>query len=207
MVRQPIKVEPRYPNLKLDPASRLNYAKIYTIECNVKVRFIGKIHQNSSAQVVSDYNNLHPQLSSPFGNTTQSSRADTYKDVRSNYGGSSGRTYGVPASGFGGHQESNYGTSGYGGGSGYATGSTSTETYVGSRGSGQGDSYTLPRTSDTTYTVSYNTSTTTSVEPSSAMYPGVPVENADGDDTQQDLPASTHQESYDQYDDIYEEDY
>jgi hypothetical protein len=38
-----IRVIPRTPRDKLDPASRVNYAKIYTVEHNVKVQFIGSI--------------------------------------------------------------------------------------------------------------------------------------------------------------------
>jgi hypothetical protein len=38
-----IKVIPKTPRDKLDPASRVNYAKIYTVEHNVKVQFIGQI--------------------------------------------------------------------------------------------------------------------------------------------------------------------
>src|SRR5271170_917364 len=38
----PIRMEPMSPRDQLNPLSRLNYAKIYTVECNVKVCFIGK---------------------------------------------------------------------------------------------------------------------------------------------------------------------
>lgn len=45
MTKKPIKVEMYNPRDKLDHASRLNYAKVYTIECNVKVHFIGWIRR------------------------------------------------------------------------------------------------------------------------------------------------------------------
>ena len=41
--KKPIKIELSNPNYKLDPASRLNYAKLYTVEHNVKVLFIGRV--------------------------------------------------------------------------------------------------------------------------------------------------------------------
>jgi hypothetical protein len=34
---------------RLDKASRVNYSKIYTIEHNLKVSFIGQIHKDSEA--------------------------------------------------------------------------------------------------------------------------------------------------------------
>lgn len=43
----PICVEPTEPRHRLDVTSRLNYAKVYTVEHNVKVCFIGKIHKDS----------------------------------------------------------------------------------------------------------------------------------------------------------------
>jgi len=62
LTKTPIRVEPRTPRDLLDPASRLNYAKIYTIEYNVKVCFIGKIHEESMKYFVRDYNLAHQPL-------------------------------------------------------------------------------------------------------------------------------------------------
>jgi hypothetical protein len=57
-----IKVTPDNSRHKLDDASRLNYAKTYTVEYNVKVWFIGKISSDSEWQIRSDYNRIHPPL-------------------------------------------------------------------------------------------------------------------------------------------------
>ncbi|KAN0102260.1 hypothetical protein V8E51_012770 [Hyaloscypha variabilis] len=57
-----IKVTPDNPRHKLDDASRLNYAKTYTVECNVKVWFIGRVSSESEWQVRTDYNRVHPPL-------------------------------------------------------------------------------------------------------------------------------------------------
>ncbi|KAH8745335.1 hypothetical protein F5882DRAFT_235302, partial [Hyaloscypha sp. PMI_1271] len=43
MTKKPIRIEIKDPAHKLDPLSRLNYAKVYTVEHNVKVLFIGKV--------------------------------------------------------------------------------------------------------------------------------------------------------------------
>jgi hypothetical protein len=57
-----IKVTPDNPRHKLDDASRLNYAKTYTVEYNVKVWFIGKVSSDSEWQIKTDYNRVHPPL-------------------------------------------------------------------------------------------------------------------------------------------------
>jgi hypothetical protein len=63
LTKKPIRVEPAGPRHKLDSASRLDYAKPYTVEYNVKVWFIGKIHSNSEWQLGTDYNRVNPPLS------------------------------------------------------------------------------------------------------------------------------------------------
>ncbi|KAH8762311.1 hypothetical protein F5882DRAFT_522842 [Hyaloscypha sp. PMI_1271] len=57
-----IKFSPDNPRYRLDDASRLNYAKIYTVEYNARVWFIGKIHADSEWQVRTDYNRVNPPL-------------------------------------------------------------------------------------------------------------------------------------------------
>jgi hypothetical protein len=57
-----IKFSPDNPRHHLDDASRLNYAKTYTVEYNVKVWFIGKVSADSEWQVRTDYNRVHPPL-------------------------------------------------------------------------------------------------------------------------------------------------
>ena len=54
------------PREKLDPTSRINYAKVYTIEYNVKVYFIGKIHSSDRHQVMADYKNTIGLPSEPL---------------------------------------------------------------------------------------------------------------------------------------------
>jgi hypothetical protein len=49
LLKRPVRVENFSPRENLSVASRVNYAKIYTIEHNIKVCFIGKIHEQSKA--------------------------------------------------------------------------------------------------------------------------------------------------------------
>ncbi|KAG4435146.1 hypothetical protein IFR05_009378 [Cadophora sp. M221] len=59
MTKEPIKIDIRLGSEKLDPLSRLNYAKVYTVEHNVEVNFIGRVNQHFEQQVVLDYNKTH----------------------------------------------------------------------------------------------------------------------------------------------------
>lgn len=63
----------RYP---LDDASRLNYNKVYTVEHNVKVHFIGTVAKRSQHQVVTDYNVTHQPLAYPAFPGPESSGED-----------------------------------------------------------------------------------------------------------------------------------
>jgi hypothetical protein len=60
--KEAIRVEVIDLSHKLDPMSRLNYAKLYTVEHNVKVFFIGKIAKSSEQKVVDAYNDVHRPL-------------------------------------------------------------------------------------------------------------------------------------------------
>jgi hypothetical protein len=62
MAKEPIRVEVLDPSYKLDPMSRLNYAKLYTGEHNVKILFIGKIISKCEQVVVDAYNATHRPL-------------------------------------------------------------------------------------------------------------------------------------------------
>lgn len=62
LANKPIRVRPYEPHHKLERASRLNYAKVYTVEYNVKVWFIGEIHPDSERHLITDYNSSHPPL-------------------------------------------------------------------------------------------------------------------------------------------------
>jgi hypothetical protein len=62
LIHKPIRVVPKSARDQLDPLSRLNYGKIYTVEYNVKVCFIGQIHKDSVKYFVRDFNVLHQPL-------------------------------------------------------------------------------------------------------------------------------------------------
>lgn len=47
MTKTPLVVDPARPDQKLDVKSRINFAKIYTVEHNVKVMEVGQIGQES----------------------------------------------------------------------------------------------------------------------------------------------------------------
>jgi hypothetical protein len=58
-----IQVDPSHPRYGLlDPESRLNYAKVYTVEHNVKVFFVGYVHKDSAPYFIRDYNKRHKPL-------------------------------------------------------------------------------------------------------------------------------------------------
>ncbi|KAH8744526.1 hypothetical protein BGZ57DRAFT_291368 [Hyaloscypha finlandica] len=66
LTKKPIRVEMSNPKEKLDPISRINYAKVYTIEYNVKVYFIGRVHEDYLHQLIADYQNIvHPPPEAP----------------------------------------------------------------------------------------------------------------------------------------------
>jgi hypothetical protein len=62
MSNKPIRIEIRDAAHKLDPLSRLNYAKVYTVEHNVKVLFIGKVAKNYEQDFIRAFNEAHPPL-------------------------------------------------------------------------------------------------------------------------------------------------
>ena len=55
LVKSAVRMELSSPEEKLDLTSRVNYAKVYTIEHNVRVCFIGKIHADSRATFETDF--------------------------------------------------------------------------------------------------------------------------------------------------------
>jgi hypothetical protein len=72
MENVPIRVDVIDQSHKLDPMSRLNYAKLYTVEHNVKVFFIGKIAKNYEQKVVDAYNYTNQPLPNrPGAETTE----------------------------------------------------------------------------------------------------------------------------------------
>jgi hypothetical protein len=54
LLLRPVKVIPKTPRDKLEKESRINYAKIYTVEHNVKVHFIGRITDSDHHSFVAD---------------------------------------------------------------------------------------------------------------------------------------------------------
>ncbi|TGO15811.1 hypothetical protein BTUL_0035g00140 [Botrytis tulipae] len=62
MKYHPIKMIPDSSRHQLDAASRINYHKIYTVEYNVKVWFIGRIDPDSQRAVKESFDQAHPPL-------------------------------------------------------------------------------------------------------------------------------------------------
>jgi hypothetical protein len=58
LLLNPIRVIPKTPRDKLEPQSRLNYAKIYTVEHNVKVLFIGQVDTACLSTFVIDFDGV-----------------------------------------------------------------------------------------------------------------------------------------------------
>jgi len=52
LVNEPVVIKGKSPRDKLDADSCINYAKIYTVEHNVKVFFIGQLAQTSEKRVL-----------------------------------------------------------------------------------------------------------------------------------------------------------
>ena len=77
MTKHPIRIELFKADQKLDPLSRLNYAKLYTVEHNVKVFFIGRVAKNYEKDVKNGYNEAHP----PFNTTGPSFHQGSHEDL------------------------------------------------------------------------------------------------------------------------------
>jgi hypothetical protein len=58
----PIRVKLTSKAEKLDRMARINYAKVYTVEHNVKVLFIGNIHNKSLEDFIRTYNEAHQPI-------------------------------------------------------------------------------------------------------------------------------------------------
>ncbi|OBT95978.2 hypothetical protein VE01_06731 [Pseudogymnoascus verrucosus] len=65
LTNAPICVELMDRREQLDVMSRLNYAKVYTVEHNVKVCFIGKIHKDSVKEFKATYKKIQKDVDSP----------------------------------------------------------------------------------------------------------------------------------------------
>ena len=58
MVPTAIRVDPDYTGARLHPMSRINYAKVYTIEHNVKVRSVGTVGPTFLGPLVNQFENV-----------------------------------------------------------------------------------------------------------------------------------------------------
>ena len=56
------RIHPRRPTDKLDATSRINYAKVYTVECNIKIQSVGEIHRHHIARFLESYRKAHSPL-------------------------------------------------------------------------------------------------------------------------------------------------
>ncbi|KFZ06908.1 hypothetical protein V501_06942 [Pseudogymnoascus sp. VKM F-4519 (FW-2642)] len=65
LANAPICVELMNRRNQLDAMSRLNYAKVYTVEHNVKVCFIGRIHKDSVKEFKATYKRIQKDVDSP----------------------------------------------------------------------------------------------------------------------------------------------
>lgn len=97
---RPVKVAMDKPSERLHPTSRLNYAKTYTVEHNVKVCSVGYVARKCERDVANAFNEANPpvapsnastdRLDSPMYNTTKAaalavdfSTASPYQDPSS----------------------------------------------------------------------------------------------------------------------------
>ncbi|KAA8572079.1 hypothetical protein EYC84_002004 [Monilinia fructicola] len=81
IIFRPVKMIPDSKRHELDPASRINYAKVYTVEYNVKVWFIGYVDRDSESTVKESYDQAHP----PLNSSSQTSAPSSYQMDNSTY--------------------------------------------------------------------------------------------------------------------------
>lgn len=67
LLNEPIRIEVTSPRHNLDPASKINYAKVYTLEHNIKVAFIGRVHKDSRRTFIEDYRRIQSGWDDPSG--------------------------------------------------------------------------------------------------------------------------------------------
>ena len=54
LTKSPLYIKTEDPSITIDPASRINFAKVYTVEYNLKVRNLGRIISDS-IQLMEEY--------------------------------------------------------------------------------------------------------------------------------------------------------
>ena len=62
MSNGPIRIKAVDQKHRLDPLSRINYSKVYTVEYNVKVFFIGEVARDCLKLLAANYNAAHPPV-------------------------------------------------------------------------------------------------------------------------------------------------
>jgi hypothetical protein len=77
LYKRPIRMEPDNPRTKLDTASRINYAKLYTVEHNVKVAFVGWVAKKHEQRIKTDYDSIHTLLDGSAGHTETGSGSNS----------------------------------------------------------------------------------------------------------------------------------
>jgi hypothetical protein len=65
MTKEPLAVDAASPDQKLDDLSRINFAKIYTVEYNVKIMPVGQVTASSLPYLTSYFRNQFISASSP----------------------------------------------------------------------------------------------------------------------------------------------
>lgn len=96
MTKKPLKIVTKNPRHKLADTSRLNYAKTYTVEYNVKVWFIGNVDKDYMWHLITDFNQVHPPLVT-YGLTEPSA----YQDGETSYADGGMDEYVVPVQSYG----------------------------------------------------------------------------------------------------------
>lgn len=76
-----IQMVPHSPRTKLDKMSRLNYAKVYTVEHNVKVCFIGEVTGKHLRRLLDDHQRITRVDSSYYDNTGSDSLPRTTEEL------------------------------------------------------------------------------------------------------------------------------
>jgi hypothetical protein len=73
--KKPVRVQNLSERDKLAPESRVNYSKVYTIEHNVKVCFIGEVHKDSQAVFFADFKRTFDESDEGEGEPEKRKRA------------------------------------------------------------------------------------------------------------------------------------
>jgi len=80
MTKEPIAVVPVSPDKKLDSMSRINFAKIYTVEHNVKVKHIGEIDKAYVHRLMGHYSRGGSSRKKQQNNVSMTRQLSDYSD-------------------------------------------------------------------------------------------------------------------------------